>query len=176
MAALPWILCYFLPAAITGLMSYKQPAKEGLKNAHLLVVLSIIFMTLASAQLEWVLSPRSIVALLGAGALATYLLGYYGALYTLSAALQQYCILLATTLIVPIVGLPIGAAATALMFALAHKMDKKNVLWKLPLLFCFGLGSIFLYESFHEPLLNVALHTALGAALMHRDYFFESRN
>ena len=171
-----WALAYAMPALIAVYVSNTLPVKRGLINANLLVVLSIIFMTLAGARVEWSVSALSLTVFSASTIVAVYFLRATGILYALSAVAQQYCILLASLLMQPTTGILIAGAATACLFALAHKLRTPEWRWKAPLLFIFGIASILLYEWLREPLLNFALHIALGTLLISKGYLYESTN
>jgi|GEM_PF-6021964 hypothetical protein len=168
MILLQWTLFYALPAATAiYVKGYFRLLKNRVMVIYVGILVSIVLMYINGFGLTWNISSLSLLAALFGGALATYLLGWNGLLYSVGAVGQQVCILLAGSYLSSGYGLVVGSIATALVFALAHR-DEPERRWKLPLIFLWGCLSIALYAWLHDPLLNSGLHAAFGAILIYR--------
>ncbi len=171
MVFIQWIFFYTLPAigAISLARSLRTPTQRALA-IHAGIVLSIALVSFTGVRLDWNISLLSLGCLGASVCLSFYLLRTEGLTYALSSAVQEWCILLAGILLAPATGILIAAVLTALVFSLAHLMGPKEIGWKLPFTFGWGIVSILAYAGFHEPLLNIAIHASAGALLIHAGY------
>jgi hypothetical protein len=168
-----WAILYAFPAALSVyLKQWHTRMKDRVVVVYIGVAVSIILMSLAGIRLTWNISLFSIVAVVLVFAVAAYLLKWTGVWYTVGAFGQELCILLAGSYLAGGYGLLVGAGATALVFALAHRAVGREWLWKPFLIFCWGCTSIALYQWLHDPLLNTALHALFGAMLIRTGLLF----
>lgn len=168
-----WTLFYATPAAVAVYIKNKQTSLEGrVFVMHLAVLLSVGLLSLASVHISWSFGVFSLSFLLLATLLALCILGNNGLLYALSSGLQEWCILLAGTLLLGGYGLAWSAPATSIVFALAHYRTRRDLGFKLPILFLWGCFSLFLYIELHDPLLNIGLHAVGGAILIHKKMLY----
>jgi len=171
MEFLYWIFYYAIPAGIATYLLKRQQSsvKNRVLTMHGFVLLSIFLLSIIHVSLNWNFQAYQLL-ILGAGTLlSVYLMGFRGLLYAVSSAIQEYCLLLASVLIIPTTGLWLGAIITSLPYTFAHfgrRLEKPNWYWKFPLLSLYGTFSILLYFWFQQPLLNIALHTVAGAILI----------
>lgn len=173
-----WILYYAIPAGIaTYLLKTKlSSVRNRVLTMHGFLLLSILLVSSTGASLNWDFSLLQLVAVGVAILLSIYLLGFMGLPYTISSAIQEYCLLLASVLIVPVSGLLLGAMAASLPYTFAHfgrRTERPNWQWKFPLIFLFGTISILLYFWLEQPLLNIALHISIGAILIRRGVLYQ---
>ncbi len=173
---LEWLICYATPVLTGVSIAYGQRFKETrMATIHAGILISAALVTLLGMRLEWNISLTYILSLLIVSGLSAYAVERFGILYVLSCALQEYCILLAAVLLAPLGVSVLSAAATATVFALAHRMNFKN--WPLRFLIIGGWGfcSILLYDFLHEPLLNISLHILGGTILIYTGVLFPTR-
>jgi hypothetical protein len=169
MILLQWTLCYALVAALaTAIKSRFTDLRYSILVMHVGIAVSIVCMQLAGFSLEWSVSPFALGAVFAALLCAGLLIGPKSALYAASSLLQEWCILLAGSHLALRFDTAVSAVATALVFAFAHRMPREQLSWKLPLLFTWGVISIFLYQYVHAPLLNVAIHLIGGSIFIER--------
>ncbi len=136
---------------------------------HIFITLSIILLVSTGVRLNWNFQILQLFLLVVGTLLSVYFMGSLGLMYMISSAMQEICILLAATIIIPKSGLFFGALATSLIYTLAHKINWQKFL----LIFLWGNISILLYAWFHSPLINIALHTAIGAFLIKKEILYE---
>ncbi|OGG53242.1 hypothetical protein A3C20_03305 [Candidatus Kaiserbacteria bacterium RIFCSPHIGHO2_02_FULL_55_25] len=176
MIFLQWTLFYAVPAAVAVYLKNKQPrVRNRVLILHAGVIVSVILLSAVGLRLTWQFSLLSLVATVAGVLFSTYLLGTHGTLYSLSAFIQEWCILLAGSYLSDGYGVVFGAAATALVFAFAHQTVERELIWKLPLIFLWGCVSIILYSWLHDPLLNIGLHAGLGVILIYKGFLFTNR-
>lgn len=174
---LTWILCYALPVLAGVSIAYRLKRKEArIFVIHVGLTLSIVLLSAVGVRLAWSFSLWFVI-LTGATILAAiWMLGMRdGFLYLVSCIVQEACILLAGVLLLPLTGPWFAAFATALVFALAHRMNERK--WWLRFLIIGGWGfcSVLLYAWFREPLLNVSLHILGGGILIYYGVLFKNR-
>jgi len=166
-----WIFYYAIPAGIATYLLKRQQAsvRNRVLTMHGFVLLSIFLLSIIGVSLSWNFQMYQLL-IIGAGILLLiYLLGFRGLLYAVSSAIQEYCLLLASVLIITTIGLWLGAIITSLPYTFTHfgrRLEKPNWQWKFPLLSLYGTISILLYFWLQQPLLNIALHTVAGAILI----------
>ena len=166
-----WIFYYAIPAGIATYLLKRQQSsvRSRVLTLHGFVLLSIFLLSIIDVSLNWNFQVYQLLIIGVAILLSIYLLGFRGLLYAASSAIQEYCLLLASVLIIPTTGLWLGAIITSLPYTFAHfgrRLEKPDWYWKFPLLFLYGISSIPLYFWLQQPLLNIALHTVAGAILI----------
>ena len=163
-----WILCYALPAGVAIYLTSTQTLpRNKMLTMHGGILVSIFILSAVGGRLH--IEFQTLYVLLAVTSLIatiSFLSWLPGFGYTLSSVIQEYCLLLAGLLLVPVGGVWIAAFATALIYAVAHQMESSNWRWKFPLMLVWGMVSIFLYAWLQQPLLNIALHASIGAALI----------
>jgi hypothetical protein len=175
MTVLYWTFLYAVPAvAAVYVKDWRPIQKERLLIVHTFLFLSILLMSIIGVRLEWSFQILDIVALLAAVLLSVYFIGPMSAfVYAISSAIQETCMLLAATLLIPTAGILIGAVATSLTYTFAHKSHPSETYrwrWKYPVLFAYGVVSVLLYVWLHQPLLNIALHTVAGSFMFYEGF------
>lgn len=173
-----WILYYAIPAGITTylLKTKSSSVRNRVLTMHGFLLLSILLVSSTGISLNWNFQVLQLLVVGVAILLSIHLLGFMGLLYSISSAIQEYCLLLASVLIVPASGLLLGVIATSLPYTFAHfgrRTERPNWQWKFPLIFLFGTISILLYFWLEQPLLNIALHTSVGAILIRRGILYQ---
>lgn len=176
MILLQLILFYAAPAyvAVTLARRRKSPS-DRIMIVHIGILASILLLSYVGAEVSWDFRIYNVAFVAVGALLSLYLLGLLGLGYAASSAVQEWCLLLAGVYLLGSMGFLLSAVISALVYALAHNIDSANVRWKLPLTFLWGCCSILLYLWLREPLLNIALHTVVGALLIRKGLLFTTR-
>lgn len=174
MAFQQWTLFYLIPAALAVFLASRQKSLSAkLIVIHVAIVLSILFLSFTGAKIFLNFKIYPLVLAFVSSIFAVFLLKRLGFIYIISSILQEWCLLLAASLL----GFEFGAfwasCATALVFSLSHVIDSGHWKLKLFLALFWGISSIFLYYFLKEPMLNFAIHIAGGAILIHKGFLYE---
>ena len=174
MVFLEWLFFYFAVAAIGTFLSVKQKSpKNKLIAIHICLILSILPLNAAGVKLHWEFQAYALSIFLISAALCIFLMRRLSFVYIISSVIQELCLLLAGVLLGQITPVIVAACASSLVYACAHSIDSRRWQLILPLTFLWGTFSILLYNLFHQPMLNFALHIIGGAIFFRLGLIYE---
>jgi hypothetical protein len=101
------------------------------------------------------------------------ILGKFGALYSLSALLQQLCMVSMTFLLLP--SLPLHHIILLLVpiYSLSHLSQLKKWQIKILLTFTWGVSSLMIFTIFSDIYLNIAIHNLIGTMLLSKKIIYQ---
>ena len=176
MIFLQWSLfCAILTIVGVYTANKQSSEKNRILVIHVGILMAIALFSIIGVRLVWQPSLLSIAAVATATLISFLLLGRYGLLYATSTLFQEWSMLLAASYLASGYGIIVGGVLTALVFVLPHKLIKKDVVWKLPLLLAWPCASFFFYAWFDQPFLNIALHVTGGAILIYKRILYPHR-
>ncbi len=172
-----WILFFLLPAALTVVIAiYQSTFKAKLAVVHIGLAISIFLLFLSGARLQLAVNFGLSVFFILTVLLAFYLLSNLAIVYVLSSITQELSLLLAAILLSQQVGIIWGMSLTVLVFSLGHLISRSHWQLRLSITAIWGIFSIILYYSFHQLLLNFAIHIAGGAIMFSRGLLYGERH
>jgi len=175
MILLKWILFYLIPALAAYLLKLRFQKPTRISYIHILILISAIVLRLSGIKLIWNLSADLIVLIFLSIIFAIVLNKRLGFFYSLSSFMQQWCLLLSGTILIPETGLVIASTLTAIPFVFTHQMEQNKCHWKFFLLLFWGFFSIYLYFILEQPLLNISLHIIFGNILIKKELLYKNQ-
>jgi hypothetical protein len=176
---LAWMLAFVFVPVLTGVVCESYGNRSpwhwyALMHTGVLVsfVLTVIFLYLRGTSFTFSPNVLSIVLFAVACVLAVWLHRGLGALYAISALLQQLCMFAAALLLFPSYELFMVVILIALIYALSHLFYPFRRLQRFAVTFVWGVIAVWLYSSLHDPILTSAIHLTGGALLIRRQIIF----
>ena len=177
---LMWFIAYILPVLIVLSSIITMPnAKRGtiLRSIiiHLGLLLSIIlsqYFILKSGNAFSYSPTIFLLPFLASIIISVMILGKFGTFYSLSAFLQQLCMLSVTFLLLPSLPLYYTILLVIPIYSLSHLLQPKNYQIKIPLTFIWGVLSIIIFAIFTDIYLNMAIHNFIGTMLISKNFIY----
>jgi len=100
MIPIEWILLYLVPATLVFFFATRERSVKARSIiVHVGLIISIVLLTIAGAQLRERFQAVPLLCLFGATLIALYLLSKIGIAYAASSIIQEYCLLLSAILL-----------------------------------------------------------------------------
>src|SRR3989344_7340965 len=128
-----WALFYLAPAlAAFFLTKNRRLTGFSMLVIHACLLVSIVLLSTTGTRLSWQFQNYYVVLAVLSSIFSIYLLGTVGLGYALSSIIQEWCLLLAGTLLWRESPLLLAAFLSSLVYALAHVTDRSHWRWKVP--------------------------------------------
>jgi hypothetical protein len=177
---LEWLITFALPWLV-GIIFLRQIHKT---TPRIILVHFFLFESIALGMLalnrEGINTPHGtiigIISIFTAILITTSILGWNGLLYTISATIQEICMLTAVTLLAGRVPPGVIFLLIVPMYVLPHINEPRDWRDKAPLTAAWGIITIVLFLWIQEPLLNASIHAILGAWLIRKGIVHRQHN
>ncbi len=163
-----WMLVYYIPLFLVLLIVKFFNLKAGsIKRnviVHLFIILSVILNIIMMREKFPIINSSFYMTLFFVCIIVSMLiLGWFGAIYSLSVIIQELCVLMTAFLIWQELPLILVIFMIVPFFALSHLMQPKHWKIKIALTFLWGLSTILIFYILENIYLNIALHLLFGA-------------
>jgi hypothetical protein len=155
-------------------------ARQGTIKRGVIIHLGLLLSIILSQSLIFKIGKLStfynssmfILPFLASIIISLIILGRFGMFYSLSAALQQLCMLSVTSLLLPV--LPIGYTILLIIpvYSFSHLLQPKKWQFKIPLTLIWGALSLIIFTLIQDVYLNMSIHNFIGTFLISKNLIY----
>lgn len=177
-----WLIAYAAPALIAGSIVKSVPKKSSgpnVRNAvftHVMLLLSGLlgqyFIYSSDLAFPWFQNIWSIAIYALSVLIAVLIIGHNGALYSLSALVQQFSMLSIAYFLFPSYSIPLIILLIAPIFAWCHTMKTKKWILRILLFLAWGSISVIIFSISKNIYLVSAMHALLGSILISKSVIY----